>query len=63
MKVRRKIVRKFYINSNIERLFALFGTLVLILILNIILANTLLKKIQNDSKLTFIQQCEDTVED
>lgn len=63
MKVRRKMGRKFYINSNIERLFALFGTLVLILILNIILANTLLKKIQNDAKLTFIQQCEDTVED
>ena len=55
--------KKFYINSNIERLFTLLGTLVLILILNIILANTLLKKIQNDSKLTFIQQCEDTVED
>ncbi|MBQ9206931.1 MAG: GGDEF domain-containing protein [Treponema sp.] len=55
--------KKFYINSNIERLFSLFGTLVIILVLNIILANTLLKKIQHDAKATFIEQCVDTVED
>ena len=55
--------KNFYINANIERLFSLLATLVLILVLNIILANTLLKKIQNGAKAAYIQNCEDTVED
>ncbi|MBQ4378751.1 MAG: EAL domain-containing protein [Treponema sp.] len=56
-------MKKFYINSNIERLFSFAGSLVLILALNIIIANTLLKKIQTNTEENFIRSCDEIVED
>ena len=55
--------KKFYINSNIERLFSFATTLVLILVLNIVLANTLLKKIYKSNEEHFIQRCDEIAED
>ena len=55
--------KKFYINSNIERLFSFVASLILILVFNIILANTLLKKIQANAEAQFIQQCDDSIND
>ena len=59
----RSLKKKFYINANIERLFSFALTLVLILVLNIILANTLLKKIQKASEEAFVQHCINITED
>ena len=55
--------KKIYINANIERLFSFAATLILILILNIVLANTLLKKIHRSAEAAFVQRCIDTTED
>lgn len=55
--------KKFYINSNIERLFSFAASLILILGLNIILANTLLKKIKENAEAQFIEQCDDSAEE
>ena len=55
--------KKFYINSNIERLFSFATTLVMILALNILLANTLLKKIHKSAEESFVQHCMDITED
>lgn len=55
--------KKFYINNNIERLFSFAITLILILILNIILANTLLKKVHESDEAQFIAHCDEIVED
>ena len=55
--------KKFYINSNLERLFSFAATLVLILMVNIVLTQTLLKKIQANAEASFIQRCDDTVDD
>ncbi|MBR1537439.1 MAG: EAL domain-containing protein [Treponema sp.] len=56
-------MKKFYINSNVERLFSFLASLVLILIVNIVLTNTLLKKIQESNEKQFLQQCDDIIED
>lgn len=55
------MARKFYINNNIERIFSFVLTLVIILLLNIILTNTLLDKIQSSEKAAFLRKCDDTV--
>lgn len=55
--------RKFYINANVERLISFAASLLLILALNIVLAKTLLKKIQKASTEAFIQHCMDVTED
>lgn len=55
--------KKFYINSNTERLFSFASTLVLILALNIVITNTLLKKIQYNAEYDFMRQCDETIED
>ena len=55
--------RKFYINSNIERLIFFTTSLFVILILNIILTNTLLKKIEKSAKLNVIQHCDNIIDD
>ncbi|MBR1403317.1 MAG: GGDEF domain-containing protein [Treponema sp.] len=55
--------KKFYINSNVERLISYAATLILILALNILLTNTLLKKITQSAQLRFIQDCAELVED
>ena len=55
--------KKFYINSNTERLMSFTTSLILILVLNIVLANTLLKKIQKSSEETFILNCDTTIDD
>ena len=55
--------KKFYINSNVEHLISYAATLILILALNILLTNTLLKKITQSAQLRFIQACAELVED
>ena len=55
--------KKFYITPSIERLLSYAATLILILALNILLTNTLFKKITQSAQLKFIQDCENTVED
>ena len=55
--------KKFYINQNIERLFSLILTLVLILTLNIILTNTLFKNILQAATMRFIHNSADFVEE
>ena len=55
--------KKFYINSNVEHLISYAATLILILALNILLTNTLLKKITQSAQLRFIQDCAELVED
>ncbi len=55
--------KKFYINSNIERLFSFLASLFLILALNIVITNTLLKKIQTNTEAQFIRNCDETIED
>ena len=55
--------KKIYINSNLERLFSYAITLLMILGLNIILAKTLLKRIQAAAESDFIEKCDDQAED
>ena len=55
--------KKIYINSNIERLFSLFVTLFLILVLNIVLAKTLFKNIISAANTRFINDCDNIVDD
>ena len=55
--------KKFYINSNLERLFSFAITLLLILGLNVVLAKTLLKRIQTAAEADFIDKCDDQAED
>ena len=55
--------KKFYINTNIERLISFALTLLIILILNIVLANTLLKKINDSVKANVIANCDDSIEE
>ncbi len=54
--------KKFYINSNVERFAVFLITLILIIALNIILANTLLKKIETKEITDFIIKQDDMVE-
>ncbi|WP_294429320.1 EAL domain-containing protein [uncultured Treponema sp.] len=55
--------KKFYINSNTERFFSFAVSLVLILVLNIVIAKTLLTKIEDNHKANFISACDEMVED
>ena len=55
--------KKFYINSNTERLMSFTSSLILILVLNIVLANTLLRKVQKSSEETFIHSCDNVIDD
>ncbi len=57
------MTKKFYINTNIERIFSFAISLLIILVLNLILANTLLKKIQENVRATIIDNCDDQIED
>ena len=49
--------KKFYINSNVERLISFAASLFLILMLNVVLAHTLLKKIHATAEAMFINNC------
>ena len=54
--------KKFYITNNTERFLSFLASLAIILCLNIILANTLLKKIKENAEASFIRNCGDQVE-
>lgn len=55
--------KKFYINTNIERIFSFALTLIIILVLNLVLANTLFKKIQESTRASIIDNCDDQIQD
>lgn len=55
--------KKFYINTNIERLISFGITLIIILGVNIVIANTLLKKINENVKANIIDNCDDSAEE
>ena len=54
--------KKFYINTNIERIFSFALTLIIILVLNLVLANTLFKKIQESTRASIIDNCDDQIQ-
>ena len=54
--------KKFYINANVERLISFLATLFLILTVNIVLTQTMLKKLQDNAESVFIDQYDDAVD-
>ena len=54
--------RRIYLNPNAERILSFALTLVALLILNIVLANTMLKKIQASVEEKFVQDCAEIIE-